>query len=612
MTRRVTDRILFVGLTIAIAIFFALSTWSLLRLSSVEEQIRYEVKESPLWGAVQLEVELMRFLLSVDLYSRGSIDRETLDLRLDVLWSRLNLYQEGDEHRHIEKLPEHAKTIADFRRSLEQAEARLANFRPGDSVVASEIIRQLATYAPKLTAFSLAVLDVARMRQLETREAHRTLRESLQLFIVGAAVSGLGLVALLVYQVSRARALLAEAQAARREAQQASLAKSQFLAMMSHEIRTPLNGVLGALDLLSERKLEAESDQLLWVARQSGETLMHILNDLLDFSKIEAGRLTLEAVPVNLGEIVTSVARATRMEASAKGIAVTVIVDERLPKRVIGDPVRLRQMLMNFTSNAVKFSDGGEITIACRVCDGGKVEISVCDQGIGIAPERHKDVFRDFVQMETWITRQYGGTGLGLAITKRLAEIMGGEVGFETEVGKGSRFWFRVPLQAAARDPALQLARESPDAILLPDGEPPRILVVEDNRTNRLIVVAMLEKLGCSVEVAASGAEAVQRASTEDFDLVLMDISMPEMDGIETTRRIRRLRSAAELPIVALTATVLESDPRTYAEAGLNGVITKPVRRSSLKHEVEAALAGRAAARGATVSAPEVPERAHG
>lgn len=369
---------------------------------------------------------------------------------------------------------------------------------------------------------------------------------------------------------------------AERAAQAAAEAKAAFLANMSHEIRTPMNGVLGVLHLLKSEALSDEGRKLLDEALSCGQMLAELLNDVIDFSKIEAGHLELAFEAVDPKALVDGVVSLLRPQAAAKGLEVLVDIDERVGW-IWSDPVRLRQALFNLIGNAVKFTLQGHVRISCSArqgLEGPRLRFEIADTGVGVPQAAQSRLFQRFDQGDASTTRKFGGSGLGLAITKRLAEIMGGEVGFTSTEGVGSTFWIEVAAEPAE---AVEAKVETPEAVL----EGLHILVVEDNPTNRLIATKLLEGLGASVETAEDGASGVEAAEWGMFDLILMDVQMPGMDGLEATRRIRALPdSAARTPIIALTANVLAHQQREYRAAGMDGVVGKPISPEALLAEI--------------------------
>ena len=366
---------------------------------------------------------------------------------------------------------------------------------------------------------------------------------------------------------------------AQRAAEAAGEAKSAFLANMSHEIRTPMNGVLGVLQLLKREPLTADGRALLDEALSCGRMLAELLDDVIDFSRIEAGRLELAYEPLRPQALIEGVTRLLKPQADDKGLTLTVHCDPAVGW-VRSDPVRLRQALFNLIGNAVKFTEKGGVAVRCGPGADGRLRFEVEDTGIGIPADLQATVFERFNQGDASMTRRFGGSGLGLSITRRLAELMGGEVGLTSAEGVGSTFWLEI-----AAEPAEPNAAEAQPAEGVLDGL--RVLVVEDNATNRIIATKLLEQLGAVVETAADGFLGLEAARRGGFDLILMDVQMPGIDGLETARRMRALGPpTSDTPIVALTANVLAHQQRAYLEAGMDGVVGKPISPAALLAEI--------------------------
>lgn len=366
---------------------------------------------------------------------------------------------------------------------------------------------------------------------------------------------------------------------AQRAAEAAAEAKASFLANMSHEIRTPMNGVLGVLHLLKGETISDDGRRLLDEALSCGEMLSTLLDDVIDFERIEAGRLELNDEPVDAGELARSVFRLLEPQARAKGLTLDLEGAESLGW-VRSDPVRLRQCLFNLMGNAVKFTLTGGVTLRCARPAPGRLAFAVRDTGIGIPLEAQGRLFERFHQADASTTRRFGGSGLGLTITRRLAEMMGGQVSFESKPGVGSTFRLEIAApDSLATAPAVDRTAGPLEGL--------RVLIVEDNATNRMIAVRILESLGASARTACDGASGVEAASLAVFDLILMDIQMPDMDGLEACRRIRAQGGpSAATPIVALTANVLSHQRDTYLAAGMDGVVGKPVSPAALLAEI--------------------------
>ena len=364
----------------------------------------------------------------------------------------------------------------------------------------------------------------------------------------------------------------------RQTAEQASQAKSEFLAKMSHEIRTPLHGVLGMLELLQGGKLPPQQDEHLQFAARSAGHLLAVVDEILDFSKIEAGKLELEAAPFDFGELVGDVVALFSPGAAAKGLVMT-LTRENIPAALIGDPARLRQVLSNLVSNAVKFTEAGHIRLHCAwQPDPQVLHVALEDSGVGIPADRLQTIFDPFMQSDNSVARTYGGTGLGLSISARIVRLMGGEIELESSLGRGSRFRFSLPLQVATALPATtEPAPATATNSVRADGA--AVLVVEDTPVNQTIIRIGLERMGYRVDTVGNGAEAIRKVEQGDYAVVLMDCHMPGMDGYAATTAIRDFEvrtGRRRLPIIAVTASVTGDEQARCRAAGMDDYLSKP------------------------------------
>ncbi|TWB23909.1 signal transduction histidine kinase [Nitrospirillum bahiense] len=386
--------------------------------------------------------------------------------------------------------------------------------------------------------------------------------------------------------------------AAKRAADQANGAKSGFLATLSHEIRTPMTGILGLTQLLLETGLSMRQRDYVRTVHESGESLLAILNDVLDLSKVEAGKLEIERTAFDTGPLLDGVRNLMAGRAAEKGLDLQIRKGPGFPERLMGDPLRLRQVLLNLVGNAIKFTERGWVRISAsadRLADGRlQFGIIVSDTGVGVPEAAQGRLFETFGQASAEVTRRYGGSGLGLAIAKQLVQAMGGEIGFHSRPGDGSHFWFTIPTAEPEAGTATGAMAPQANAIALP---PLAVLVVEDVTANQVVLDALLRARGHKVTVAADGAAAVRLVARGRFDLVLMDMQLPGIDGLEAARRIRALPDAtrAQVPVVATTANTDAADGGRCLAAGMDGFVTKPLRPEALVEAMHQAWVARGA-----------------
>lgn len=392
--------------------------------------------------------------------------------------------------------------------------------------------------------------------------------------------------------VTESRLRQQQLEEARDRAEEASRTKSRFLAMMSHEVRTPLNGVLGSLSLLQDTRLDPEQHRYVETSRRSADWLLSVINDILDFSRVEAGRLELEPSPFRIRQLVQGVVAMLEPRASEKAIAILGEIEPAVPDLAIGDAAKIRHVLLNLAGNSVKFTSRGEVRIGVSLLEESekllRLRFAVSDTGAGIALEQRDKIFEEFWTSTTDTGAEGAGTGLGLAISRQLVQLLGGEIELESQAGAGSRFWFDLPLAPAP--PGATLPKKADDAAQAMAADatqsPPlrgRALIAEDNSANQLIIQSLLGRFGIDTDVVSNGVEAVAAVRTRPYDLVLMDVGMPELDGVAATRAIRALEGpAARVPIVAVTAHVMSGEREMLLAEGMDGYLPKPIDRGAL------------------------------
>ncbi|MCB1352799.1 MAG: response regulator [Rhodobacteraceae bacterium] len=577
--------IVVLGLACAAAIFVAIVTMYL----SLNERHRGEeasARESALWASFQADREAGRFVESV-LVAMRSPTPKTLDelrTRYDVLYSRAGILSEAQFSLSFGPGADVEDSVSGVADSIFGLAPEIDSLADNDALIAAlpmlygqaQAIRRATE---KLTLHTNAANNEASVAaRTETSTLHDRIAFSVTLLMI---VLGLlvGLLLMQLMQISRAGREIARIsernQRAREAAEAGNRAKSAFLASMSHEIRTPLSGIIGMAEVLSHTRLSIPQARQLSTIRLAGDHLLDVINDILDYSKLESGLVEVNMVTFNLSEVMDALRDIMIPRAAERGLKLTF---ESPDISLHSDPARLRQVLINLVSNAIKFTPEGSVHVRVKRRGPDNLRFEVKDTGVGIPPEAIPKLFKEFSQVDASYTRRFGGTGLGLAISKRLVEAIGGGFDVHSVPGEGSLFGFEVP--AAPISAHVPRWAEAPS---LPDDETRfqgRILVVDDNAINREVACSLLARLGVETSTAENGAEALRMLDDEEFDVVFMDMQMPILDGLETTRRLRSENYAG--PIIGLTANAFTSDRMACLDAGMNDFMPKPVTRAKL------------------------------